>query len=321
MNPFVYLLQSIRCTGFFVAVAATALLLLNTCDRKESTNDGGDQSVLHHDEAPNDEVGATGRWIQRELTRGSEQRSFLTYAPASFEAEGDAVVLFAHGYGDNARALARSLPIESWVAEHGFVAVVPFADRNPEDADGGRTSWNAGACCAFGDQARDDLGFIKALIDRIRSEHPSKELTFYLIGFSNGGFLAETVACRHPDWFRGVSSIGGSLSTDQPPCETPTTSVRVHRVTGAIDERISRTGGQTPLGPYASFDDDFVTWSAALECPEHTTDTTGPATCQTSSCNGGAVRFCLIDGLRHQWPASPQFSYDAFDDAWHFWTM
>lgn len=245
----------------------------------------------------------------------------MTYTPASFDADGDAVVLFAHGYGDNARSLARALPFQRWTAEHGFMAVVPFAARNPEDADGGRTSWNAGACCAFGDQTRDDLGFLKALIDRLRAQFPSKQLDFYLVGFSNGGFLAETVACRHPDWFRGVSSIGGSLSTNQPPCETPTASIRVHRVTGAVDQRIPQEGGETPLGAYASFHDDYATWTADLECQEPATNTANSATCRTSSCNGGAVRFCLIDGLRHQWPTSPAFSFDALDDAWRFWTM
>ena len=59
-----------------------------------------------------------------------------------------------------------------------------------------RESWNAIGCCSWAAQkVVNDVGFIEALVKKI---DPGNERPIYLMGYSNGGRLAYTLACKDP---------------------------------------------------------------------------------------------------------------------------
>jgi poly(3-hydroxybutyrate) depolymerase/surface polysaccharide O-acyltransferase-like enzyme len=68
-----------------------------------------------------------------------------------------------------------------------------------------RESWNAIGCCSWAAQAAvNDVGFIQALVKQI---DPGHERPIYLMGYSNGGRLAYTLACKDPLLFDGTAVV------------------------------------------------------------------------------------------------------------------
>jgi polyhydroxybutyrate depolymerase len=68
-----------------------------------------------------------------------------------------------------------------------------------------RESWNAIGCCSWAAQAAvDDTDFIKDLVQKV---DPGHERPIYLMGYSNGGRLAYTLACTDPLLFDGVAAV------------------------------------------------------------------------------------------------------------------
>ncbi|MGH3246754.1 MAG: acyltransferase family protein, partial [Trebonia sp.] len=68
-----------------------------------------------------------------------------------------------------------------------------------------RESWNAIGCCSWAAQAAvNDVGFIQALVKKV---DPGNTRPIYLMGYSNGGRLAYTLACTDPLLFDGTAIV------------------------------------------------------------------------------------------------------------------
>ena len=68
-----------------------------------------------------------------------------------------------------------------------------------------RESWNAIGCCSWAAQAGvNDVGFIEALVKKV---DPGNERPIYLMGYSNGGRLAYTLASEDPLLFDGTAVV------------------------------------------------------------------------------------------------------------------
>jgi poly(3-hydroxybutyrate) depolymerase/peptidoglycan/LPS O-acetylase OafA/YrhL len=68
-----------------------------------------------------------------------------------------------------------------------------------------RESWNAIGCCSWAAKAAvNDVGFIQALVKQV---DPGNERPIYLMGYSNGGRLAYTLACQDPLLFDGTAVV------------------------------------------------------------------------------------------------------------------
>jgi poly(3-hydroxybutyrate) depolymerase/peptidoglycan/LPS O-acetylase OafA/YrhL len=68
-----------------------------------------------------------------------------------------------------------------------------------------RESWNAIGCCSWAAKAAvNDTGFIEALSKQV---DPGYQRPIYLMGYSNGGRLAYTIACTDPLLFNGIAVV------------------------------------------------------------------------------------------------------------------
>ena len=86
-----------------------------------------------------------------------------------------------------------------------------IAPKYPECIDSPRCSWTS---CS------DDIGFIKKIIDNTKKNNNIRDI--YLLGMSNGGMMAQAMACKYPELFKAVVNIvgmqhkGGSCVPDKP---------------------------------------------------------------------------------------------------------
>lgn len=116
---------------------------------------------------------------------------------------GAPLVISLHGRFGDAAAQARRTGMLELARREGFTVVFP---------DGVRRSWNdARAIGPAAEQGVDDLGFLSALIDHFaaRGADPRR---VYLLGMSNGGFMALTAACRLSEKVAAVGSVTGTVS-------------------------------------------------------------------------------------------------------------
>src|SRR5437773_1561304 len=75
--------------------------------------------------------------------------------------------------------------------------------------------WNAGTCCgAAARENVDDVGFLKAVIDRVSKQLPVDQKRIYIAGFSDGGRMAYHAACQLSSTIAAIGVVSGSLLDD-----------------------------------------------------------------------------------------------------------
>lgn len=155
------------------------------------------------------------------------------------DSRGLALILQLHGRGSTGERVERYLRFVPHVDELEFIYVVP---DGAIDSDG-LHYWNATpACCDFYDSGIDDSGYLRALIDEVMATYPVHPARVFVIGHSNGGFMAYRMACDHAGVVTGVVSIAGASFLDPQDCQ-PAAPVHVVQVHGTADGGLLYDGG------------------------------------------------------------------------------
>jgi polyhydroxybutyrate depolymerase len=206
-------------------------------------------------------------WLAFPASRANADPS-VHVLPAARSAPGERhpLLVYLHGLGGSgAEALAD--PGIRALAERGrMVLVAP--DGNLDRA--GRRFWNAGnACCNLDGKAVDDLGRLEALIDQWRQRPEIDPARVYVVGFSNGGFMAHRLACWMDDRLAAVVSLGGAGRGQEEACGI-VSSIAVLEVHGEADPIVRYGGGRvfdrSDLDPHPSAPDTIRDWAGRLGC-------------------------------------------------------
>jgi len=218
------------------------------------------------------------------------------------------LVLLLHGYGINGAQMAQFT---------GFGAIAEANDllfASPDgtvDADGGNF-WNAaGACCDFARSGVDDSAFLRGIIDQARERANVDPARIWVVGHSNGGFMAHRLACDHADVIAAVVSMAGAI--DAVACE-PSEPVAVLQVHGTADPTILFGGGNVGAGGdnYPGAADTVAQWALTNSCGERSTvdpvnidlatDLAGAETTVSrfdGCAEGGAAELWSVEGAGH----------------------
>jgi polyhydroxybutyrate depolymerase len=134
----------------------------------------------------------------------------------------------------------------------------------------GRRFWNAGdACCNFDRAPVDDVARLAALIDAWRRRPDVDPARVYVLGFSNGGFMAHRLACRIGDRLAGVASLAGAGPASSEPCDVRP-FLAVLEVHGEDDPIVRHGGGRVfdipSLAVHPSAGETIRAWAARLGC-------------------------------------------------------
>jgi polyhydroxybutyrate depolymerase len=181
--------------------------------------------------------------ISREqISVGGYERSYLRYVPPRLSHRSKLPLLIVlHGSGiDGARMRAwTGFEFDVMADRYGFAVAYP---------DGYGKNWNdirKMAPFKAKEKNIDDVGFIKALIERYRSVDDIDLHRVYVFGYSNGGNMAFRLAIQEPGLLAGVATVAANLPTpDNRLAEPHDSTPPILMMNGTKDPIIPYEGGK-----------------------------------------------------------------------------
>ena len=219
------------------------------------------------------------------------------------------LLLLLHGLGSSGEDIGAS----AWPAfarAHGIAWAAP---SGPLDAHG-RRFWNAGSsCCNFGQAPVDHVAALSDLIQRLTADSAIDAQRVFVVGHSNGGFMAHRLACERPELLRGIVAVAGTEPLARPACK-PAEHLRVLQLHGDADRIVPYAGGHlfssVSFPEHASARKSAKNWATALGCNADPTrgapvelDARLPLAETTveryDRCKNGAVELWTVEGGGH----------------------
>ena len=161
------------------------------------------------------------------------------HVPSSVGAERRPFVLLLHGLGASGKVLETAIGLPAFAEERRFVWAAPDGAMNGK----GQRFWNASkACCNFENSPVDHVAELRKTLDEATALPSVDPKRVWVVGISNGAFMAQRLACE-VDGLAGVVSISGSGPAEGERC-APRAPVAVIEVHGDADAIIRYNGGQ-----------------------------------------------------------------------------
>lgn len=195
---------------------------------------------------------------------GGEDRPVDIHVPPQYDGSTPApLVILLHGYTATGNLQESYLQLTPLADELGFLYLYPDGTVDP----GGNHFWNAtDACCDFSDSGVDDVAYLTQVIDDTKARYNVDPKRVYLIGHSNGGFMAHRMACERASTIAAIVSLAGATFDDEARCK-PDAPVHVLQIHGTLDATIAYGGGNISFGgPYPSAESSASLWSDLNDC-------------------------------------------------------
>ncbi len=235
-----------------------------------------------------------------------QSREFRLRVPSGYDAGRPVgLVIGLHGYTSNADELDSYFGLSAETERRGLLLALPEGTRNLQ----GHRFWNATeACCNFDHSTVDDSGYLSAVIADVRAHYAVDPGRVWVVGHSNGGYLAHRLACEHADQIAGIVSLAGMQNIDPAACR-PSDPVAVLQVHGTGDSAVMFAGAGSPqrADSYPSAVDTAAEWARLDGCTagpdlgasrELTTDGAGSRISVWSNCAGrsSVELWAILDG-------------------------
>jgi len=176
------------------------------------------------------------------------------------------LLLVLHGFGVSSSLLIAKASLNALADQKKFAYLAPEGTRDAL----GRPFWNAGkSCCDLEHRQVDDVKRLRELLDANLSNASVDPKRVFVIGYSNGGFMAQRLACDVGDRIAGVISVAGAAPSPELPC-TLNSALAVLEIHGQSDPIVHYTGGtvfdRTDVEAHASALDTAKYWAQHLAC-------------------------------------------------------
>lgn len=190
-------------------------------------------------------------WQESSITVNGVERWYRVYVPDGLPRHAP-LLLSLHGGGGSMHSIDRSAT-HGWVQladQRKFLLVVPNGTHGSSgDAHGRRQNWND-LCSNSGEsQSRaDDVGFVRALLDRIEADHASDPRRVYVTGNSNGGLMTYRLLLELPERFAAAAAFIANLPVESTRLRPPARPVPLMIWSGTEDRLMKFNGGEIPGG-------------------------------------------------------------------------
>ncbi|MFT3707361.1 MAG: prolyl oligopeptidase family serine peptidase [Archangium sp.] len=174
------------------------------------------------------------------------------------------LVIELHGYTATGMTEDAYLRFSQAAQSRGFLLALPDGTIDGQ----GQHFWNAtDACCGFGQSTVDDVAYVTAVIEDMKKRFTIDPKRIFLVGHSNGGFMAHRMACDRSELIAGIVSLAGAVWSDASMCQ-PTAKINVLQVHGTLDGVIYYAGGSAVVGapPFPGAETTVATWAQKNAC-------------------------------------------------------
>lgn len=252
--------------------------------------------------------------VRMDLQHDGDSRFYNLYIPTSYREDRQLpLVIVLHGRSGNGQRMADLTRFNSRADRHGFVVAYPEGIDNQWNYLHGISGFKA---------QPNDSDFLLELADAIRERYRIDTKRIYIAGISNGGFMAQRLACYAPGKFAAFASVAaGGFAAMPLDCNnnSPTSMIYVH---GTADNKVPWQGmgikdaeGNRQLVTM-SIANSVKFWADHNHCgPDVASSEIQPAgespgtqvkIFTSSGCNEGSevVLYAVIGG-GHNWPGAP----------------
>lgn len=278
------------------------------------------------------------------LPHQGRERAYRLYYPGTGTPPYPIVLAF-HGAGGTARIMLFHSRWLHQAEQHGFIVVAPEGtaprlDEKPSFRFNPQL-WNlGGATTAAPTGNADDVGFTRAILEKVSRDCVINTQRVYATGFSNGAGLAFRLAVEMGDQLAAIAPVAGLpfFKSGPPPRPIPT-----YFLIGSEDPLVPWNGGEI-ISPWTSKPtvrpavlgqlEQWTTTSGFVLTQSATTveATFEEATLGTLPDSAAEVKYTKCLGLGHHWPGGrdvgvpeevlgPRIpALDATDRIWQFFS-
>lgn len=246
------------------------------------------------------------------------------YVPAHAKGRSLPLVLNLHGSGSDGPSQMRLSGLADIADEEAFVVVAPTGDIPVPASRGGYLggwAWNVpGVPIASGEypapDARNDIDFLKEVVNVVSAELQTDPLRVYATGFSGGARMVSALALAHPGTFAAIAPVAG-LRAGPPHFQGLTRSSEESAPLRIPVPVVTFHGDADPVNPFVGNSDER--WGYSLPCASaEWARLNGCATGPTSrrinefvtlnvhanGLHGAEVHVYVIEGGGHDWPGA-----------------
>lgn len=168
------------------------------------------------------------------------------------------LVVLLHGFSASGSLQELYFNLSALAESRTFLYAYPDGKQDPV----GLRYWNAMEwCCDFFKSGVDDVAYLNAVIDDMSSKFNVDPKRIFIVGHSNGGFMAHRLACELSDKIAGIVSLAGAQWNDPMRC-TPKQPVAIAQIHGNLDVVISYIGSLN----YPSARETVSIWANRNRC-------------------------------------------------------
>ena len=253
--------------------------------------------------------------ISESLKSGGDLRNYWLVRPEGIEKTKPAPLLMvlhgSAGSGEDMMTVTQR-GFERLADKEKFVVVYPDALERRWNDQGGTV---------------DDVGFLLAIVDKLVADGLVDKNRIYVAGISNGGMMAQRLACEQADRIAGIATVAGGLPEPLQATCKPARALPVLVIHGTEDPIVPWSGGAVAgfedFGKVLSARETAKFWAANNRCGDggviaaepdrDPKDGTRVKMEVFASCPAGAaVKLAAVEGGGHTWPGGYQYLPERF---------
>ncbi len=239
------------------------------------------------------------------LNSGGEARSYILGAPGNSD-KPRPVVIALHGWLGTPAQMQDMSGLTSAASRLGLAVIYPKGD------------WRAWGLDETSRRGVSDAVFLAQVVDDVAARVNIDRTRIYAVGFSNGGFMAQALACSGRLHLAGVAVVSSGLAASAAESCRPDGPTPFLLIQGTGDPIVPVGGAGTGKDRILSSNATLAFWGGVNGCSGFAKSAApsgevGVAVTHETGvhCRGAATQAWFIDGAGHGWPGS-QFTYPAF---------